>query len=56
MLGKEKFQKMMLFLVTEDAKNILSLQREIIASELDVPSNFSIIAGYLESDGKFQPI
>ena len=49
-------QKMMLFIVAENEGNILSLQSKIIASELDVPSKISIIGGYLDSDGKFQPI
>jgi len=47
---------MRLFIVAENEGNILSLQSKIIASELDVPSKNSIIGGYLDSDGKFQPI
>ena len=55
-LRKENYQKMMLFLVAENEENILMLQSKIRESELDVTSNFSIIGGYLDSDGKFQPI
>jgi hypothetical protein len=56
MLHQENIQKMMLFFVTENEENILSLPRKIIDSKLDVPRNFSIMGGYLDSDGKFQLI
>jgi hypothetical protein len=55
-LGKANFQKMMLFLVAGNEEKILRLQSKIRESELDVTSNFSIMGGYLDSDGKFQPI
>lgn len=56
MLHKENIQKMILFFVSLNKGNILSLPRKILASKLDVPSNFLIIGGYLDSDGKFQPL
>jgi hypothetical protein len=56
MLQKYNIQKMMLFFVSENEGDILNLPKKIIASELDVPSKISIIGGYLDSDGKFQPI
>lgn len=56
-LKKDNFHKMLLFLVTENnEENILTLQSKIRESELDFISNFSIIGGYLDPDGKFQPI
>jgi hypothetical protein len=56
MLHKENIQKIMLFFVGENERNILSLKEKILARPLNFPSNFSIIGGYLEFDGKFQPI
>ncbi|MCF3609204.1 PIN domain-containing protein [Planktothrix agardhii 1033] len=57
MLGKENFQKKMLFIIVdENEENILKFQSEIIDSELDVTSNFSIIIGYLDYDGKFKKV
>ncbi|MEG4581601.1 PIN domain-containing protein [Microcoleus sp. MON1_C5] len=56
MLEKQNFHKMMLFLVAENEENILRLQSKIRGSELDVPTKNLIIGGYLDSEGKFQPI
>jgi len=56
MLHQENFQKMILFFVSRNKGNILILPNKIIRSKLDVPSNFSIIGGHLDSDGKFEPL
>jgi hypothetical protein len=56
MLENANIQKMILFFVSEDKINILALERRIETRELDIPSNFLIIGGYLNSDGNFEHI
>lgn len=55
MLHGKNIQKMMLFFVTENEENILDLALKIIDNKLDVPSNFSVIGGFLAPNGKFEP-
>jgi hypothetical protein len=55
-LHPANIQKLMLFFVSDNEENILSLRKTILDYELNISSNISIIGGCLDSDGKFQPI
>lgn len=54
-LHSENIQKLMIFFVSDNKENLLSLRKTILGYELNISSNISIIGGCLDSDGKFQP-